>query len=201
MEDVLLNIFGFLNVENIIKCSVVCKLFLKVSKSQVLWWGKRYKNVGYFNGDYYESYKDCYGLTKITRYIDYNGDEDKLFNLKFLNLECRNLKKIPIQIGLLYNLNRLFLNSNQMVNCPSEIGLLYNLERLDLSYNKLETIPKELCLLYKLHTLNLEHNQLVILPTEMGLLRNLRRLCVHKNNKLKTLPTSLKKIKGLYLKV
>lgn len=200
MEDIVFNIFGFLSIGDIVNCSLVNKLFLKVSKSQVLWKRRKYKNVTYFNGNFYESYKFCYGLTKIKMHIDYRGDEEKLHRLKLLNLECRHLKTIPTCIGLLYNLNTLFLNSNQMENCPSELGLLYNLERLDLSYNNLATIPKELCLLYKLHTLNLERNQLVILPTEIGLLRNLRRLCIQKNTKLKTMPTSLRNLKGLYLK-
>lgn len=69
MEDIVFNIFGFLDVGDIIKCSNVNKLFCKVSKNQMLWRGLRHRHIKCFNDNYYETYKLHYGLNQFKTII------------------------------------------------------------------------------------------------------------------------------------
>jgi hypothetical protein len=224
MDDILANIFTFLQVKDILQCSTVCKTYYKVCSLQMVWKSllfDRYKNHKYFRENYYDSYIFYHKITKLKKNINHyeNKDEDIVYerveadlcnknlrcmpselsilkNLQRLYLAQNKLKKIPSEIGQLCNLSKLFIHLNYLIEIPSELGLLHNLEELHLDNNYLEKVPPELGALQKLRVLDLGYNRLIEIPPEFGNLCNLRYMYLNNNN-IKTLPSELQKCKNI----
>jgi hypothetical protein len=194
--DTIFIILSFLDVGDVITCSLVNKLFNNVTKSQIVWHSLKYCNVEQFK-NHYDNYKFCYGLTKFIKKTDYFiDDEYDLYESKNLSLSKQELFHIPNEIGLLKNLKRLYLHDNKLKNIPTQIGLLTNLKNLDCSNNKIEIIPTEIGQLINLKNLQLYSNKIKNIPSEMGQMKNLVTLSLFLNQ-LKNIPTEIGILKNL----
>ena len=135
--------------------------------------------------DQISNYKDkipCFRRLDITRdeqfetssigleQLNKNFELKRCYIIKYVNLQCCNLKRVPEQ---LFDFK--------------------NIECLNLSFNYLKKIPDKISSFSKLKKLNLKYNKLNYLPKSLGQLFNLKSLNVHKNN-IKKIPSSLKKI-------
>jgi internalin A len=132
----------------------------------------------------------CKGLTSVPVEIG------QLNNLSKLYLNANQLKSLPAEIGQLYNLDELDVHSNPLTSLPAEIGQLNNLRKLYLNSNQLTSLPAEIGQLYKLENLDLNNNRLNSLPIEIGQLNNLISLCLN-SNQLTNLPAEIGKLNNL----
>ena len=99
-----------------------------------------------------------------------NVELKRCYIIKYVNLQCCNLKRVP-----------------------EELFDFKNIECLNLSFNYLKKIPDEIGCFNKLKKLNLKYNKLNYLPESLAQLSNLKSLNIHKNN-IKKIPSSLRKI-------
>jgi len=134
-----------------------------------------------------------------------------------LDLNHRDIKELPSEIGELVELKELNLMYNQLRELPPEIGGLVNLEILKLGpdmnkkgeydrqrgySNKLAELPRKIGQLNNLTYLNLNDNELTELPKKIRLLKKLTHLNL-RGNRLRKLPKEtiqLKKLTALYLR-
>lgn len=84
-----------------------------------------------------------------------------------VNLEGKQLKKLPTEIKYLKNLQSLVLGHNQLTKFPKEILQLTKLEYVNLNHNLIKNIPKEINALHKLDYFRLDNNQIRIVPKEI----------------------------------
>jgi Leucine-rich repeat (LRR) protein len=189
-DDIIFELYKFLHLTDIIKCSLINKQFNRVTKNELLW-KENIKEVIKFDGSYYESFKFNYGLERIKKWGGYKNDIKKLYHQEYLGI-CRTMKFLPSQIGLLQNLQKLSLTHSGIKIVSPSIGLLQNLKILNLEHNLLETLPTQIGLMKNLQEIFLGYNLLTSIPSEMGNLYNLQTLGLS-GNKLKTLPTELGK--------
>ncbi len=145
--------------------------------------------------------KQLAGEVDLLSWINYYGgynlkNDEELYALKGLDLEDRQLKTIPIEIGQLTNLKKLNFNENELKEIPKEIGKLTNLEELYISGNMLTTIPIEIGKLTNLKKLNILVNKLKEIPKELGQLTNLQKLDL-RSNKLKEIPKEIGQLTNL----
>jgi Leucine-rich repeat (LRR) protein len=204
MDDVVGVVFGFLELGQLIRCALVCKLFNRVFHKEIVW--KRlidykYNGIDFFNVNYCKTFKVFYSLGRNfknynvkklwnKKEIDFgslklthiNPDIEYLKHISTLSFFTNNISLIPSQLCQLINLNSLVLSCNKITSLPTEIGYLTNLKRLYLFGNKLITLPEELCSLPNLKMLNVSDNYINILPTYMGNLTKLTKLYLHGNN-------------------
>jgi Leucine-rich repeat (LRR) protein len=207
-SDIIFCIFEYLDPPNLLKCSLVDKLFNSTSKSELLW--KRLCDIDHFdmeiNNDYRKNYKDYYKLNKFLRKYNkkvFHGLTMKskkfeywnntcchnfsifpnevclLTNLQFLNLGLHSFKSLPSEISLLTNLTHFRLPNNDLREIPEEIGSLTNLKKLELMNNGIKLIPSTIGLLTNLTSISLFNNNLESLPDELTLLTNLRELILN----------------------
>ncbi len=103
------------------------------------------------------------GLVKLQSWLKglkLNYSLSQLKNLKKLDLNGKQLKTLPPEIGNLKALTNLLLGSNQLKTLPSEIGNLKALTILLLDNNQLKTLPPEIGSLKALTQLYLRENPL-----------------------------------------
>lgn len=197
MNDIYYCIFINLDVKNIVNCSIVCKDFNNVCKSEILW---KYIYMLWFDdcdlmGSYYDTCKIYIGIERLAiwhlRYYSMcDIDVKKYISNKKFYAYTRNMKIMPLSLFHLDKLEYLGLYLNKIEIIPTQIGLLTNLILLDLSSNKIKHIPTTIGLLTKLRRLNLYVNLITIIPTEIGLLTNLEILHLH-NNYITAIPTEI----------
>lgn len=81
-------------------------------------------------------------------------------NVVRLNLANKQLKMLPVEIGLLINIKELYLGFNELKGLPGAIAQLKNLEKLYLNHNQLEEVPEPIYQLKNLQELSLKQNKL-----------------------------------------
>lgn len=199
MEDIFRTIFMLLQIKDIIACSLVNKVFHKITSLPIVWQNllavdykdTKHTTLNTERLNHYDTYKFCYGIKSLLKLKGCN--ENTLYQLKCLNVVCKNIKILPPIIGNLINLTEINASNNYLTSIPPEIGLLYNLEYLNLNSNILTTVPSEIGNLRKLRRINLCDNRLTSIPPEFGNLFTLD--CMHlSRNKLITLPPELGKL-------
>lgn len=203
MEDIVFNIYGFLDVGEIVKCSLVCKLFNKISKNNMLWKGLRSRHIKCFEDNYYETYKLHYGLKQFKtiiwkdiivdrsvydydigtrwiidkRIVENNISVDELYMRECIYIIHKDIWNIPYGISTLQNLKRLQLYNCNLISISPQIGQLQNLQELVLRRNGLRDIPKEIGMLKNLIILDVSLNySLETLPSELRMLNKLEFL-------------------------
>lgn len=203
----------FLNVNNIIKCSLLNKQFNKISKYEQIW--KSFLINSNFNDFQYDTsflstHKKRYILTKFALKYKINVDNVKKFRVLYLTstpisslpeememfFDLKHLSvfrcdlQIPLNIHKFINLQILSWPENNLLTIPSSIGLLINLQELVLDRNKLNNIPSEIGHLTELRQLKLSYNKLKTIPSEIKSLDKLYELQLN-NNKLISIPTEI----------
>ncbi|KAJ7541038.1 hypothetical protein O6H91_10G063500 [Diphasiastrum complanatum] len=121
----------------------------------------------------------------------------KISSLVVLNLSNNRLEVLPDSISRLNNLINLDLSSNHLDVLPESFGELRKLKVLNVSGNVLKYLPESICRCRALVDLNASFNRIDYLPPNLGSeLVNLERLSVQLN-KLSSLPSSLGQLKPL----
>ncbi|XP_062607398.1 leucine-rich repeat-containing protein 47-like isoform X1 [Saccostrea cucullata] len=128
----------------------------------------------------------------ISKAIEENGLDEKLFELTNLNYLCVSqtcLKHVSPRLGNLVNLTNLVLHHNQLTALPEEIQCLTKLKFLDLSNNQIEELPLSITKLANLESLNVSVNKLLSFPP-VNEMKSLHILNISHNN-LKELPEGI----------
>ena len=112
------------------------------------------------------------------------------------NLEARQIKALPAQIGELKFLDHLMLQDNTLDELPEELGQIEYLKHLNLSFNYFEIFPEVIAMLKNLRTLNMEHNDLSNISDNIGHLTQLVSLNLN-DNKITHLPDSMMNLSQL----
>ncbi|XP_054751574.2 caspase-2-like [Lytechinus pictus] len=122
----------------------------------------------------------------------------KLEDLQWLNLNVNRLNELPPEFGSLKKLRWLYLENNLFDRFPDVLCELTELIRLYLSANSLKIIPRDICRLTELRWLDLSDNSFWEFPLGLcdNALSKLERL-VMDNNKLTCLPAQVSILKGL----
>lgn len=124
----------------------------------------------------------------------------KLSMRKILDLHGNPLTVIPSAIGKMINLKELNLSNTEITELPKDIGLLIKLKSLVVYKNYITTLPKEIGKLTNLTYLDCSFNKITSLPNEINNLTKLKRLYLHDNDQLTTMPDiSLLNLKDMSL--
>ena len=189
--DIIYSIFQYLDPFDIIICSLVCKLFNKVSHSEQLW-KPLFKNTFYdvilTNDTYYNNYKkynklnNFIGKTLIS--LHYYPNEpylnvNDIFNVECITFEGQKICHIPQEIGLLVNIRTLQLIGLPLQTFP-DIFQLINLKELEINNNLIKIIPSEIKQLINLEYLVMCDTKLQMIPNEICQMTKLSRLCFSK---------------------
>ncbi len=164
-------------------------------------------------------------LNKLTLVVNESGpmpaEIGSLTDLLSLTISGKRITSLPPEIGNLTNLEILSLEDLKITTFPTEVGKLKNLKVLDIhGLNTLDLTPFTACA--NIEEIRLRNNNLSKLPETILHFKNLSHLCVDgspgldfnqtftdlaslpnlgilqlKNDKLKSLPASISKIKGL----
>jgi len=155
-DDCLYNLFLWLDIKNLIKCSLVNKQFLNISQHELLW-----KKLYDFNipcyCHYYQTFKQLNKLNQFLLRYTHNSLNETLF-LQKLYLYNKQLKTIPSALSQCQQLQSFDLCYNQLTDI-SALGQCQQLQWLDLSHNQLTDISA-LGQLQQLQILDLSDNQL-----------------------------------------
>ena len=131
--------------------------------------------------------------------LNVNIKLNRCFIIKYINLQCCDLRQIPDEIYEYKLLKRLNLSNNKLRKIPSKIKLLKNLEFFDISKNRVKRLPRAISRLSRLKQLNLSHNQIKYLTKTVFKLTDLKSINLY-NNKIETLPDDLEELnKIVYL--
>ena len=125
MEDVVYVIFTNMGIKDILNMTLVCKMFYKVSKSNMLW-KKKVDKVIIFKCNWLDAFKFNYGLDKVGKWNGY--DKGKLYMMDKLDLWYKKLTIIPTELGNLNNLRYLYLHYNQLTIIPTQLTNKFNLQ-------------------------------------------------------------------------
>jgi Leucine-rich repeat (LRR) protein len=199
MEDLYYNILRFLSVRNIIRCSYVNKSVNNATKSILLWktlFKQQFPRTKIFVTNYYESYKYCFKLHKLSYRTNYPGSIDYIHTGPQLDIFKRYMPAMYPIICKLVHLKNLFITYARLKTISPDIGQLINLEKLSFSNNMLTSLPSELGNLKKLHSLYISKNRIVSLPSELGDMNNLTHLYAG-NNRIVIIPTEIANLKNL----
>src|SRR5208282_6865226 len=147
-NDVLMNIFRYIEIKDKSNISSVSKQFNEIYNNNVLW---SYYILQYERNIIEELYtindmkttKLIYSMYKLNKLCGYDNIRSLLKTLS-LNIEHYQLKQIPSEIGNLTKLQYLNLNYNQIKHLPSEISNLTKLQYLNLNYNQITHLPSEI---------------------------------------------------------
>jgi Leucine-rich repeat (LRR) protein len=199
------------DIKTIMLLSTVDKFFFKIHSEEIIWKNlmiQDYKDVEKLSNSFYESYKLCYELPELAKFLSNSTDICKSYDLKWMNV-CttfypsmmmfemtnhfdkfirynaypKNLLINKLKLTTLYNLTQLDLHG-----CPKiikKLKLLDNLKKLqslNLSWMPFFQIPDVLCNLTDLKTLNLAGCNLTKLPWKFRQLVNLEILNLEKNH-------------------
>ncbi len=113
--------------------------------------------------------------------IDALYDVNTIDQITRLELNSKQIDKLPKQIDCLVNLEILDLGNNNLSNLPWEFGNLKNLKWLNLGYNKLQEISGVVCQLTNLEFLNFEANLLKKVNLSISNLKLLKELNLFAN--------------------
>jgi Leucine-rich repeat (LRR) protein len=191
-KDILHEIFKFLELKSVIRCSIVSKLFKKISDMQYL----RLMNNDYDNilieflieNSDKQSYITCYELNIFSKNI--SASMTNIFFVNRMENSRTLIFKIPQSIGQLRNLQNLVLTSNRITKIPKSIGQLYKLREINLANNQIAKIPKSMSQLSNLRTLILSNNKITKISEAICQLSNLRELWLD-FNQITSVPDSI----------
>ena len=142
MEDIFGCIFTYLNVKELIACSLSCKMFYKIAMSKKLWKILLTQlNTNFYDESEYNTYKIIYILKNFVKEYD---TFDKIYVLTCLKLYEKEIKIIPPEIKVMIKLKTIVLDNNRITIIPPEIGKLINLESMWMRYNNIKIIPPEI---------------------------------------------------------
>lgn len=132
----------------------------------------------------------------------YKGNISILSNIrsiKYLNLDCNRITKIPLFITELDELKTLILSRNQIEKLPASIKKLQKLQNLVLWDNRLISLPSEINLLKFLHSIYLGKNTSLNLDKLFKVLKDLESLMLLDlgNSKISKLPNSVTELQTL----
>jgi len=128
-KDVVYQIFKYLEIKDIITCSTINKLMNQVCDSQYMRLFNDYGNISakfFINLSFKQMYITCYELDTFRKRYVYHVDLINFFSVNKLDLNNKNVAKLPESIGQLSNLQCLSLYHNQIVELPESIGQLVN---------------------------------------------------------------------------
>jgi len=107
-----------------------------------------------------------------------SGRIGKLQTLKKLDLSgCKELKRLPPEIGQLKNLTELSLSETTISSLALEIGQLTNLTKLDLYRSEITELPSEIGQLTNLLELDLKYTPIARKPDEIDRIKTLLPNC------------------------
>lgn len=192
MDDILYQIFLYLDVHTILNCMLVDSQWNTISKHGGIWkkfCSKQYPEfyIEVARETWYETYKHCCRLSNARIRL---GADDAYhqYNQRILNLRKKHLPNvmdvicdygIPDEILFYHNLHVLSLSGFEII--PKEIFYLANLRNLDLSGNNLTIVPNEISLLTDLINFNGSNNMLTIIPTGISSLAKLCHIDLSRN--------------------
>ena len=90
-----------------------------------------------------------------------------LKNLKVINLNGNDFRKLPLEFSNLTNLEELYLNNEKYIDLPKTLTVLSKLPKLTslhLENDNLKKLPIEILELENLENLYLNHNKLEEIP-------------------------------------
>ena len=122
VNNIIFNIYKFLDVYNLNKCCRINRQFYEIYKNDILW---KYFSLSVCGADdieynliesntFYYKYKMYHSLSKLKNKLNLNQSINSLVNLKTLSLSHNKISVIPEQISCLVNLQTLFLSRNQI---------------------------------------------------------------------------------------
>ena len=184
-EDCIYCIFTHIDPIDIFECSIVNKLFNKISKLENLW--KYYIAISYKDypkkDTYFETFVLNYKLNKSRKdfHLEKHNSLTDIFEAKNISMKSRNRtfwgyildKTIPSYVNCFINAEKFRVPPNRIEKIPVELCELVNLTELSLRENEIESIPKEIGNLINLKCLDLYHNNIKEIPIEIGNLINL----------------------------
>src|SRR5208282_5863090 len=140
-NDVLMNIFRYIEIKDKPNISSVSKQFNEIYNNNILW---SYYILQYERNIIEELYtindmkttKLIYSMYKLNKSCKYNNIIS-LLKTSSLSIQYSQLKQIPSEIGILTNLQKLCLDCDKITHIPSEIGNLINLQKLCLDCNQI----------------------------------------------------------------
>lgn len=220
-EELVFEIFKYLDFHEIIRCSMINQWINYVSKKDIFWYPKlkefttKFKRKG--GTDAYKKYIGYHKLTKL--YEIMNGKKPpsmkslhKLINKRAFRVVSptvryghRYIMESPesftkiskvFQFLPLLNLKEIELINHDIEYIPPDIGLLICLEELKLDRNNITELPNEFGNLVNLKILELNGNQISHFPNQILCLEKLERLTLS-NNKIKKLPNNIDNLKSL----
>ena len=192
----ILKIYNYLDINSLLKCSLVNKQFNILFNNTDLIWDKiicktyNYNLIGHIKEVYNVLLsRDCYKIIRDLLTINKVFNLDKTIRglIKLKTLDNTN-KPVPKEIRSLINLEEYIIDGVYLhVNRFQELFSLVSLKRLKLIDSKLVKLPADIGLLINLEYLSLRNNCLVDLPKEICQLTKLTVLNLS-NNKLTKLP-------------
>ena len=129
-SDILTLIVLKSEITTIINLSFLNKEYNEFLKKNYIWKMLCERDfINYFENilkhTFFDKYVACHKIVLFSKKYNYNITE--IYNLQTIDLSCKTLKKIPVEIGQLQNLQELRLYDNQITTIPAEIGQLQNL--------------------------------------------------------------------------
>ena len=131
-NDCIYNIFIKLDVNDIVNCTLVCKRFYNIGKTEMLWYllfKENFYNVKCTNENnkkFYDNYKK-YSI--LNNFLLKNNRDNVNIIIKVLNVSYKQLQTVPKELGQLARLRILCLDNNQLQTIPKELGQLAMLTR------------------------------------------------------------------------
>ncbi|XP_071806406.1 caspase-2-like [Asterias amurensis] len=128
------------------------------------------------------------------------SDLFSISELQWLNLNVNRMKDLPADLARLSKLKWLYLENNSFERCPDVVCQLPDLVRLYFSCNSLSYLPGEISNLSNLRWLDLSDNQFTEFPSVLcgGSLTFLEKLFLD-SNKITYLPSEIASMKTLKL--
>lgn len=192
-DDCLLYILSFLDINNIVKCSLINKRFHYITHNETIWFSlfkQHFWNIT-CSLNYYDNFKKYYGLNKFLKcYL--KSDINIRIRSNMLYFGFNKIKYLPDTICLFSHLIILDLSSNMLCSLPRTIGELVNLKELNVCHNALTCIPTTIENCGLLQIFHLDFNPLLSIPTMLKNCILLTRLWIDRSQ-LKLVPKGFNK--------